>query len=343
MEIPSVNTLPPSLTPRLIHSYCYSISSGLPYPISFRSIALNIYLIFKLVTTTFLSPRIKALTHWRNKIGIPGELTTIYANFNETVPWLVPSIPESDFPLHIPPNITGCGPILPPFETMPDDHPTAAWLAKRPTILFNLGSHMKYTVADAQQVIAALTTVLTKYPDVQVLWKCQLSDTTTTTTSTKEAPNTTNSDVSTITSLIPTHLTARILVTPWITPSPASILAHPNTITAVHHGGSNSFHEALAAGVAQVVCPVWLDTYDFATRVEFLGVGVRGNARAAPRVEGGELGRAICATMADGGGMGMGGRARELQARIAALEGGGGDVFGVGRRRAARVILDLVE
>ncbi|OJI99004.1 hypothetical protein ASPVEDRAFT_97195, partial [Aspergillus versicolor CBS 583.65] len=267
------------------------ISSGLPYPIPLRLIALNIYLIFKLVTTTFLSPRVKDLTQWRNKTGIPGELTTIYANFSETVPWIVPSIPQSDFPMYIPPNITGCGPILPPFEAIPDDHPTAAWLAQRPTILLNLGSHMKYTVEDAQQVIAALDIVLTKYPDLQVLWKCQLS-TNNTTTNTN-----TNSSETKITSLIPKHIYNRILITPWLTPSPASILAHQSTIAAVHHGGSNSFHEALAAGVAQVVCPVWLDTYDFAARVEFLGVGVRGNAVAAPGVEGGELGRAICLVM----------------------------------------------
>ena len=122
---------------------------------------------------------------------------------------------------------------------------------------------MKCTVADAKQVISALTTVLTKYPDLQVLWKCQLSDSTTTTTTSKEAQNSTNSTNSNSNDAltIPTHLTDRILITPWITPSPTSILAHPNTITAVHHGGSNSFHEALAAGVTQVVCPVWLDKY----------------------------------------------------------------------------------
>lgn len=234
--------------------------------------------------------------------------------------------------MYISPNITGCGPILPPFEAIPDDHPTAAWLAQRPTILFNLGSHMKYTVEDAQQVIAALDIVLTKYPDVQVLWKCQLSTNNTTNT---------NSSETKITSLIPKHIYNRILITPWLTPSPASILAHQNTITAVHHGGSNSFHEALAAGVAQVVCPVWLDTYDFAARVEFLGVGVRGNAVAAPGVEGAELGRAICLVM--NGKDAVWKRAREVQACIAALEDGCGDVYGVGRRRAARVILNLVE
>lgn len=78
--------------------------------------------------------------------------------------------------------------------------------------------------------------------------------------------------------------------------------------------------------------------------MEFLGVGVRGNAEAAPRLEGGELGRAICLTMDDGRKMKIGKRALVLQGHIAALKGGdGGDVYGVGRRRTARAILDLVE
>jgi hypothetical protein len=38
---------------------------------------------------------------------------------------------------------------------------------------------------------------------------------------------------------------------------------------------------------------VWIDTYDFSTRVEFLGIGVWGSRTAAPRVEASELARAL--------------------------------------------------
>jgi len=48
-----------------------------------------------------------------------------------------------------------------------------------------------------------------------------------------------------------------------------------------------------SAGVTQIVLPVWIDTYDFATRVEFLGVGVWGSRKAAPRVQAEELGLAL--------------------------------------------------
>jgi len=48
-----------------------------------------------------------------------------------------------------------------------------------------------------------------------------------------------------------------------------------------------------SAGVPQVVLPVWIDTYDFAIRVEYLGIGVWGNRVAAPYAEGAELGGAL--------------------------------------------------
>lgn len=38
---------------------------------------------------------------------------------------------------------------------------------------------------------------------------------------------------------------------------------------------------------------MWIDTYDFATRVEWLGIGVWGSRTAAPRVKAPELGGAL--------------------------------------------------
>ena len=39
--------------------------------------------------------------------------------------------------------------------------------------------------------------------------------------------------------------------------------------------------------------PLWYDCYDFATRVEYLGIGVRGNHRNAPDVGAAEFGLAL--------------------------------------------------
>jgi UDP:flavonoid glycosyltransferase YjiC (YdhE family) len=48
-----------------------------------------------------------------------------------------------------------------------------------------------------------------------------------------------------------------------------------------------------SAGVPQVVLPVWIDTYDFAIRVEYLGIGIWGNRVSAPYAEGLELSQAL--------------------------------------------------
>ena len=45
-----------------------------------------------------------------------------------------------------------------------------------------------------------------------------------------------------------------------------------------------------SAGVPQIVLPVWADTYDYAHRVEWLGIGRYGNVEAAPTCKATELG-----------------------------------------------------
>lgn len=47
------------------------------------------------------------------------------------------------------------------------------------------------------------------------------------------------------------------------------------------------------AGVPQIILPVWYDTYDYATRAEWLGIGLWGSHRSAPKVEASEFGEAL--------------------------------------------------
>ena len=47
------------------------------------------------------------------------------------------------------------------------------------------------------------------------------------------------------------------------------------------------------AGIPQIILPIWFDTYDFAHRIEYLGVGIWGNRQNAPTVHGDELGDAL--------------------------------------------------
>ena len=47
------------------------------------------------------------------------------------------------------------------------------------------------------------------------------------------------------------------------------------------------------AGVPHIVLPVWYDTYDFASRVEYLGIGIYGSKSCSPKVKAEEFGNAL--------------------------------------------------
>ncbi|KAI8936459.1 hypothetical protein NX059_006865 [Plenodomus lindquistii] len=299
----------------------YSVlGSGFQYPVSWSSIPANIYLALNVVYHSFLSERVTSLRTWRNHNNIPGDLTTIFSNFNPKVPYLVQSTPETDFPLTIPPNVHGCGPILPYFSVnengLPEDLP--------PTILFNLGSHITYTETETIEVLSAFETLLSSHSTIHITWKYQSAD-----------PSASSNTLASL----PSHISSRITQIPWLPQTPLTILTHPSTILSIHHGGSNSFHEALAAGVPQVICPRWLDTYEFATRAEWLGVGMIGNKSAAPGLIGKELAVAIESVIGDEWRERFAKRAKEVREGLKRDADGFGVLEG-GRKRAARLVIE---
>ncbi|XWW92174.1 hypothetical protein V2A60_000097 [Cordyceps javanica] len=68
-----------------------------------------------------------------------------------------------------------------------------------------------------------------------------------------------------------------------------SVLRSGSVVCSVNHGGANTYFEAVSAGVPQIVLPVWYDTYDFARRVEYFGIGKIGNYSNAPKCSTAEL------------------------------------------------------
>lgn len=89
-----------------------------------------------------------------------------------------------------------------------------------------------------------------------------------------------------------------------------------------------------SAGVPQVVLSVWADTYDFAHRAEYLGIGRWGSRRSAPGVEAREFGAALEHVLIGPGADKMGARAK----KIADQRVRGGE----GRDVAARHILEAM-
>lgn len=166
--------------------------------------------------------------------------------------YLLPSIPETDFPFKITSNVTPCGPLLLPFQPVAERDPELeAWLRQGPTVLINLGSHITMDGAMAREFSAALKVLLDSQPKVQILWKLKKSGRLTLqsarmfkeqSTSGNEADRVTAASLEAISAEI---ASGRVRVEEWLSVDPVAVLRSGHVICAVHHGGSNSYHETL--------------------------------------------------------------------------------------------------
>ena len=80
--------------------------------------------------------------------------------------------------------------------------------------------------------------------------------------------------------------------------------------------------------------PVWYDTYDFANRVEYLGIGLWASKATAPHVDADDFSRAVMAVI-DTGEEGRRRRARAREFGEVCRKAGG-------RERACAKIIELV-
>lgn len=78
------------------------------------------------------------------------------------------------------------------------------------------------------------------------------------------------------------ELPSYIRLTNWIDNQHA-IYSHPALKVFIHHGGGNSFNEAVYFGVPQLILSQWLDTHEYATYAEKFKLGLR--SERPPHVE----------------------------------------------------------
>ncbi|KAH8690244.1 putative glycosyltransferase [Talaromyces proteolyticus] len=70
------------------------------------------------------------------------------------------------------------------------------------------------------------------------------------------------------------ELPSYVRLTNWIEDQSA-IYSHPALKAFIHHGGGNSFNEAVYYGIPQLVLSQWLDTHEYANYAHELGLGLR--------------------------------------------------------------------
>ncbi|KAL5003448.1 hypothetical protein BDV10DRAFT_190867 [Aspergillus recurvatus] len=288
------------------------LCSGYAFPLPWKHILPNAFLAI-CAGLTFASSRVfKDIDERRHAEGITGPYPVMASSAKNPTPVLMASRPEIDFPCFVPDCITSCGPILLPCAPIHEECPgLAKWLSGRPTVLVNLGSNVCFNRDQTRRFADGLHMLLDARPDVQVLWKLKPDRKV-------EAVDWIPDAVKEIFDEV---FAGRVRIEEWLPVDPICILQSGQICCMVHHGGANSYNEAIRAGVPQIVLPVWFDTYDFAARVEYLGVGVWGSKTSAPAINGPELGKAFLHVLHSGESLAIRDKAKTIAAKLGSSEG----------------------
>ena len=223
------------------------ISSAFPYPVPWYLIPANIYLKSMLIWILVTSPTVQSFMNYRKSQGLP-RLPAAFDIWQKNNHYLVQSVPETDYPCRIPSIVTGCGPILLPVTPVANEDPDLqSWLERASTVLINLGTHMRMNDTMAREFAAGLKIILDKKPDLQILWKLK-------TLGGLAMPSKSNSESGfqgegigkeSLDAISREVSSDRVRIVEWLSVDPLAVLQTGLIVCSVHHGGSNSFHEAL--------------------------------------------------------------------------------------------------
>ena len=277
----------------------YSNSSGFGYPVPWYLIPVNIFYLIWLITALIFDSHARSVKKYvKTTLDVEAySLMDIFRPREKGMRMLVNSRPEIDFPFDVSENLhlhrlTFCGPIVMDAPSVQAQDPELdQWLSRGPTILICLGTHFEFTEDLACEMALALRVILDREENkgldrsYRILWKMKRP---------KGGKAFSIEKGSRIHSLLETAISEdRVRIAEWLSASPLAVLKTGHVVCSIHHGGASSFNEALCSGVPQVVLPQWLDTYDFAYRAEYHGVGVWANKHSAPKWTAGELGAAL--------------------------------------------------
>ncbi|KAH6975659.1 hypothetical protein EDB80DRAFT_727887 [Ilyonectria destructans] len=244
-----------------------AVASGFSFPVPWRNIPENIYLNMRFIYSVLFMPGLNAKKALLREKGLLDPIN-FYKIYRQDVPWITMTTEGATIPVDfIPPNVTCAGPmVLSAATAIEQDSHMVDWLTKGPTILINLGSSVIWTQTQATIMTEAIAVVLDK-TNVQILWKFNKVG---------------NYSDDYLSALKPHLDSGRLRMERWLTVDPSSLLETGYIIASIHHGGSNCYHEAIAAGVPQIILPQWADLYGFAALAETIGVGVWACRQTSP-------------------------------------------------------------
>ncbi|OTB02617.1 glycosyltransferase family 1 protein [Hypoxylon sp. CI-4A] len=238
------------------------MASGIPFPVPWSKLPLNIYLNLRYFYNMLFMPGLQETLRALKSKGLNHQISLFDLHRSNT-PWFTTSLPGASTPLdYYPPNVTEVGPMMLSLSTVEEENPALAeWLARRPTVLVNLGSVFSWGESQATVMARALAD-FRKAP--------------------LDAEGATYGDEEFAAPIQKYIDEGRIKMEAWLAVEPTSLLETGHFIASVHHGGSGSYNEALGTGVAHVALPQWTDHYSFAQLTENIGVGVWGCRETSP-------------------------------------------------------------
>ncbi|KAL4778686.1 diacylglycerol acyltransferase-domain-containing protein [Aspergillus varians] len=289
--------------------------TGFPYPLPLHMIPLNTMAVMKTAKMYHGSGRRREIRDWRIKHKIHGRFPFADAWMPNRL-HLSPALKELDWPFQIPDNVVACGPILLPVASVKTQDPELfSWLHQAPTVLINLGTLYAPDPSVVLEIAMGIKTFLEYRSDrkIQVLWKLP------------KHPHD-QGEIYTQ-SVIPLQKeldTDQVRIQSWFEVEPLAMLETGQVVCSVHHGGANSWYEAIQNGIPHVILPAWQDCYENAARAEWLGIGVYANKTRAPDISGQELSRALIKVLGNGSYLQKAAKLQKLcqqkEGRVAAAE-----------------------
>jgi hypothetical protein len=160
----------------------------------------------------------------------PLNAISVYENSDRCL-WISQSMKEASYPLAIAPNNgMQVGPIyLSTAPALKKDAELASLLRKGPTLLINMGNIIRCTEGTVTEIVKSLRILFDNVERVQMLWKLQKS----------EFGDEFLSAVST------EFINGRLRLERWPKIDPGTIMETGNVVCILHHGGANSFNDAI--------------------------------------------------------------------------------------------------
>lgn len=170
------------------------------------------------------------------------DVIPLFKPYEREKQYICPSSPETEFPMIIPDNVTLCGPILLPSAPVSEtDAELLSWLKRKPIVLISMETLVIMDSSLNQEIASRLRVFLSRHPDVQILWKIQKRYS-------YEEVNYQNLGApdEILHGLLAAELVSgRVRIVNWLKADPVSILESGHVVCTVHHGGSNTYHEAI--------------------------------------------------------------------------------------------------